>query len=34
MSTKKSIAEQALRIIHEGNISNDVDINRREIIID
>ena len=33
MATKKSIAEQALRIIQGGNISDDVDIDIREIIL-
>ena len=33
MATKKSIAEQALRVIQGGNISDDVDINIREVIL-
>ena len=33
MATKKSIAEQALRIIQGGNISDDVDIDIRELIL-
>ena len=33
MATKKSIAEQALRVIQGGNISDDVDIDIRELIL-
>ena len=33
MATKKSIAEQALRVIQGGNISDDVDINIRDSIL-
>ena len=33
MATKKSIAEQALRVIQGGNISDDSDIDIREIIL-
>ena len=33
MATKKSIAEQALRVIQGGNISDDSDIDIREKIL-
>ena len=33
MATKKSLAEQTLRIIQGGNISDDVDIDIREIML-
>ena len=33
MATKKSLAEQALRVIQGGSVSDDADIDIREIML-